>query len=122
MINASWLGEKSLTVGVEEVGESSWGGVGGHGLLSDTTDSFPPSKKLDDSLIGEPGCGSSAGCGDVKLLTGCLPVLSGRMESIVTERWTKNRGKLLGGWGPLVVESGYRSMIAQAQVSTGSTL
>jgi hypothetical protein len=120
-INASWLGEKSLTVGVDEVrvGELNRGGVGGQGLLQDTTDSFPPSKKLEESLVGVPGCGSSAvAAGAVKLLTGaaCLPVLRGRTGNMDVERRTKN-GRTVG---VAVMESGYKSMIAQ--VSTASTL
>jgi hypothetical protein len=89
-------------VGFEELGDSSWGGVGGHGLLRATTDSFAPSKKLEVSLIGEPGCGSSALVGregSVKLLPGAsgLPVFKGRMGNMVVKRRAKNRGKEVGG-------------------------
>jgi hypothetical protein len=76
-------------VGVEEVGDSSWGGVGGHGLLRDTTDSPPPSKKLEVSLAGVPGRGSSVDCvGAVKLLPGmgALPVFNGRGGNIAAKR------------------------------------
>lgn len=96
-------------MGVEEVGESNWGGVGGHGLFVSTSDSFPPSKKLEESLDGEPGCGSSGGGrGAVKLLgADCLfvPVLSGRVGgNMAVECRTREGGKLLGGWGSLAVE------------------
>jgi hypothetical protein len=107
-INASWLGEKSLTVGVDEVrvGESNRGGVGGQGLLKDTTDSFPPSKKLEESLVGVPGCGSSAvAAGVVKLLTGaaCLPVLRGRTGNMDVGRRTE---KMVGRRGSLWWKAG----------------
>lgn len=75
-------------MGVEEDGDPGWGGVGGHGLLRDITDSFPPSKKLEYSLIGELGRGSSAGReGSVKLLPGAGGLLdfNGRMGSMVVK-------------------------------------
>jgi len=46
-------------------GEETRGGVGGHGLVREMIVSVPSPKKLESSLIGEPGCGPSTGRGGI---------------------------------------------------------
>lgn len=58
--------------------------------MRDTTDSFPPSKKLESPLVGEPGCGSSAGRGGRLLELDELPAFIFRLKYIVIKRRTKS--------------------------------
>ena len=85
---------------LEEYGDI-WGGVGGHGLWSAIAVSFLPSKKLELSLAGEPGCGSSAsGGGTGRLLLFLDDVLAAgfRLRNMVVKSRTKNCGEIGVSW------------------------
>lgn len=70
--------------------------------------SFLPSKKLELSLVGEPGCGSSAGGGGTgRLLLFLDDVLAAkfRLRNMVVQRRTKNCGEMGVNW----CRSGYQA-------------